>query len=403
MKDLGKVFLMIVMIVVMKGSTEARDNVVLFVIDSTSSIFAEDQKLFGQFNRFSHEEAVSKLAKIRARRVFNIDDHRGNISKNNYFNALYYILDQARKLKKGKRVVISMSFGNSMSIKGEHFLIKQLYKNDVIMIAAAGNDGIESCKYPAAYDEVIAVGACEDFSIASYSNNCKDIDIFAHGKYVETRTRDIFLERSTEKLTLHGTSFSAPRVAGIVVRMLEEAPNLKKDEIVDILQRTSTKLSGSRSKGGRVDGLKALAEVSDDYKTLYNFKKWIVTASIILSCLVLGGISYSFLLGPVLLFIFKLFLPGLWFCLKKTGIRRVMTKKRQSNKDIKFLIKCLIAQDDELEEIAAKALLGICNKSISYNQHIYEELNLALCYARRNEFVDEISPINHLLSRIYPL
>jgi len=403
MKNLRKVFLMIVMIVVIYGRAEAEDDVVLFVIDSASSIFAEDQKLFGQFNKFSHEEAVSKLARIRARRAFNIDDSKGNISKDNYFIALYYILEQTRKLEKGKRIVINMSFGNSMPIKGEHFLIKQLYKNDVIMVAAAGNDGIKACKYPAAYDEVIAVGACEDFSIALYSNDCKDIDIFANGKYVETRTRDFFLERSTEELTLHGTSFSTPRVAGIVVRMLKEAPGLKKDEIVDILQRTSTKLSGSRSKGGRVDGLKALAEVSDDYEALYNLRELIITLSIALSGLLLGGILlyFLYLLLPAFLYhVFRLFLPWLWFYLRKREIKKIMIKKQQNDKDIRVIIKCLVAQDDYLEEIAAEALLAIYNKSAYYHQHVYNMLYSALNRAKRSEFVDEKAPINRFLLSI---
>ncbi len=408
MKNIVNAFLIVVITMAMataawaKGGT--RDDVVVFVIDSTSSILADDQRFLSQFNTFSHGGAVLRIIGSEASGIFNVDDLKGNMDKDKYYSALLFIQKQIKGLRKRKRVVVNMSLGSPLPTRREYLIIRQLYESGAIMIAAAGNDGMEECWYPAAYDEVISVGACEKSVIASYSNNCKDIDIVADGKYTEIRTRTSFLEQSTEKLTLHGTSFSAPRVTSIVVKMLKEKPGLSKDEIVDILQRTSIKIPYSKCKGGRLNGLKALAEVSDRYRGLYRFENWsLFTLATISTIVIAGFLAFSlfvFVLLPFSTFLFRLFMPEVWLYLKKKGIQKVMGKKEKSDKGIRLIVKCLIAQDCDLEEIAKKALLDICEISPSECRGVQENLRFIYRRAKVNDFINEKTPISSLLAEI---
>lgn len=407
MKTIVTVFSIVVIIAAMTAPTwaemEVQDNVVVFVIDSTSAILKDDQRLLSQFNTFSHGEAVSKIIGTKVYQAFNVDDPKGNIDGDKYRNALYYILNRVGEFKKGKRVVINMSLGSPLP-SGDYPIIRQLYRKGVIMVASAGNEAVEGCCYPAAYDEVISVAACEKSVIAEYSNNCKDIDIVADGEYTETRTRSMFFGQSIEKLTLHGTSFSAPRVTSIIVEMLKQKPELSKDEIVDILQRASTELLYSKCKGGRVNRLKALAEISDNYRRLYRIRNWGLIVIATISTVIVGGFLASlllvFVLSPALTFLFRLFLPGLWLYIKKKEVQKVMNKKEKNNKDIRFVIKCLIAQDSELEQIAKKALLDICKVSVLYRLRVCDILKSVYHHAKINEFVDERTPIKFLLAEI---
>ena len=67
--------------------------------------------------------------------------------------------------------VISMSLGDSSAPEAVHDAIKVAYSYGVAIVAAAGNEGTETPCYPAAYDEVIAVGAIDESDEVPYWSN----------------------------------------------------------------------------------------------------------------------------------------------------------------------------------------------------------------------------------------
>ncbi|MHA1675876.1 MAG: S8 family serine peptidase, partial [Candidatus Njordarchaeales archaeon] len=76
------------------------------------------------------------------------------------------------------RVVLNVSSGNYTYNSEEHELIKELYKEGVIIVAACGNNNVSLPQYPAAYEEVIAVGAMKNtWEKADYSNYGDYVDI----------------------------------------------------------------------------------------------------------------------------------------------------------------------------------------------------------------------------------
>lgn len=120
--------------------------------------------------------------------------------------------------------VISMSLGSHSYDREMHDLIKQLYKMDIPVIAAAGNDGkrkwngriIDTINYPAKYPEVISVAAFDQYGFpASFNSYGSDnIDFSAPGV-------DIYSTWIQQQyVSISGTSMATPFVAGLVALLL---------------------------------------------------------------------------------------------------------------------------------------------------------------------------------------
>jgi subtilisin len=105
--------------------------------------------------------------------------------------------------------VISMSLGGPADDSYLHDMIIQAYNAGIVIVAASGNEGASSPSYPAAYPEVIAVGAIDsNDQIASWSN--RQPEVSAPGVDILSTYPD-----DTYK-TLSGTSMATPHVSGVV-------------------------------------------------------------------------------------------------------------------------------------------------------------------------------------------
>ncbi len=96
---------------------------------------------------------------------------------------------------------------------------------DMVIVAAAGNDGGDRPSYPAASPTVLSVGASTpadgSWRVAGFSTR-GDVDVLAPGTGIRTWYReptgsdDLGLGAPTGTTLIDGTSFAAPAVAGIV-------------------------------------------------------------------------------------------------------------------------------------------------------------------------------------------
>ncbi|MHA1400092.1 MAG: S8 family peptidase [Candidatus Heimdallarchaeaceae archaeon] len=116
--------------------------------------------------------------------------------------------------------VISMSLGGTYDSPELHAAIQYAYSYGVVVVAAAGNEGdgdstTDEISYPAAYDEVIAVGATDkDDTIASFSNSGPFVEVTAPGVNIYSTYKNGAYD------TLSGTSMACPHVAGVVALIL---------------------------------------------------------------------------------------------------------------------------------------------------------------------------------------
>jgi subtilisin family serine protease len=130
--------------------------------------------------------------------------------------------------------VISMSFGGSgTSFTGQN-IINAAYINGITLVAAAGNDNTSAAFYPAAYTQVISVGATDiSDQRAGFSNYGTTIDVMAPGVGIYST-----LSGPTDDLygNLSGTSMACPLTAGLCGLIKSQDLTRTPDQIKTILK-----------------------------------------------------------------------------------------------------------------------------------------------------------------------
>ncbi|MGM0899158.1 MAG: S8 family serine peptidase [Bacillota bacterium] len=120
--------------------------------------------------------------------------------------------------------------------------VQYAYSKDIVIVAAAGNDGIDSPYYPASYKEVLSVSSTDAADKRSgFSNFGKTIDIAAPG----TGVFSILPDNSFGGMD--GTSMSTPIVSGAAALLKAREPKLSNSDIAGRLMLTSKDL-GAQGK-----------------------------------------------------------------------------------------------------------------------------------------------------------
>ncbi|MEW6273793.1 MAG: S8 family peptidase [Bacillota bacterium] len=136
--------------------------------------------------------------------------------------------------------IINLSFGSDQPSQALHAAVKKVVAAGKIIVAAAGNDGTyQSVDYPAAYPEVVAVGATDEFDqIPPFTSRGPELNLVAPGSNILSTTLKGFFKRQS------GTSMAAPFVAGALAILKRLNGQAGFEEILKILQATAEKLPG---------------------------------------------------------------------------------------------------------------------------------------------------------------
>lgn len=135
--------------------------------------------------------------------------------------------------------VINMSIGGRTASTALKLAVDSAVSSGLTVVAAAGNEGSTSLSFPAAYDNVIGVGAVDfNNNKTSYSNTGQGITIMAGGSArVATTTTYIG--------TASGTSFASPYVAGLVALMYSSNANVTPNMVFDAIAKGAVDLGSS--------------------------------------------------------------------------------------------------------------------------------------------------------------
>lgn len=141
--------------------------------------------------------------------------------------------------------LVNMSLGGGGSNQTMQEAVSYAYERDVLLIAAAGNDGSRGVSYPAAYDNVMAISAIDESeNLASFSQYGSSVELTAPGVDVlSTYPNDSYN-------AISGTSMACPAATGVAALGLAADTSLTNDELRDLLKSTARDVGLSSDEQG---------------------------------------------------------------------------------------------------------------------------------------------------------
>lgn len=180
--------------------------------------------------------------------------------------------------------IINASFSTAGYSKTGAIVIQAVTDMGALIVAGAGNDGINLDRrplYPASYPRVLTVGATSndyDTVVFNYGTN---VDVYAAGRDVISIEGDGYSRFTT------GTSFATPLVSGIAALVKTAFPNYDADQIREQIRFTADPIDYANVPEfegllgfGRVNAFKAVTEtgiagtVFDTMEVDFNSGRW---------------------------------------------------------------------------------------------------------------------------------
>jgi len=181
-------------------------------------------------------------------------------------NAIIHATDQGAD-------IISMSLGGYGHSELIYEAVRYAYSNNVLLVAAAGNDGTDMPFYPAAYEEVIAVTATDSNDQRPWWSNYGEYDVEIAAPGV-----DILSTVPWGYATKSGTSMATPHVSGVAALVLSVNPNATTYRVRYWLRLTADDLGDSGYDiyygYGRVNARKAVENPLPEHEILVSEWKY---------------------------------------------------------------------------------------------------------------------------------
>jgi subtilisin family serine protease len=139
--------------------------------------------------------------------------------------------------------IINMSLGGPAITQTLSDAVAYAIQNDVVVVAAAGNDGAPcAVNYPAAIESVISVGAIDSsYNLASFSCSGTGLDLVAPGVSIVSLTGP----GTNATSAIDGTSFSSPMVAAVAALIRSILPDSTINEVTQHINFNTTNLGAS--------------------------------------------------------------------------------------------------------------------------------------------------------------
>jgi subtilisin family serine protease len=127
--------------------------------------------------------------------------------------------------------VVNLSLGLTSDDPVLRLAVEYARARDVLMVAAAGNDGLRGLPYPSAYAEVVAVTAVDgNGQQAVFPNQSEQIDFAAPGVGIAAAAEE------GQAQLFSGTSAAAPFVSGTLAVLMSGPEGLGPDEAVALMR-----------------------------------------------------------------------------------------------------------------------------------------------------------------------
>ena len=288
-----------------------RQHVVIFIVDTETRFEAHGAHV---------RSVIAQYCPLCEVRQINL--HR-NFSPARLQRALEHVLERRRYLAPTTTPLANLSLGTYTYDKGLHTAVRNLVNADVTLIASAGNDNSAKPFYPAAFPEVLGVCASTRHTHrkTAYSNFGVWVSLCAPGLHPVRQP----LQPSR---VASGTSFASPMVAGILGRLLLDAPCVSPRLGLHALKRTAepfTELAAYLGAG------RLQADAAAHYlRSLYSCQNTTDLLSRLTQRLQRFGSSVLMYMGLVLYFLVSIFAVPFLFAFITDKGQQHLTRRRQT-------------------------------------------------------------------------
>ncbi len=158
--------------------------------------------------------------------------------------------------------IINMSFGTSTKSDILEKAIQAAAEQGIMMVSSAGNGGTKSAvEYPAAFEEVIAVGAVDTTAQKTEeSATGEEVELTAPGEQIASKSL-LGLETVNS-----GTSMAAPHVAGAAALLMQQSESKDAAFIRRVLQKSSNPLGDEAYFGSGLLDVAYAQEMLEEYE-----------------------------------------------------------------------------------------------------------------------------------------
>jgi serine protease len=157
-----------------------------------------------------------------------------------------------------------MSLGGRFPDTAQGHLVAELVQNqNILIVAAAGNDGDNTLHFPASFPDAVSTAAVDQsLAHAAFSNFNAQVDISGPGVGVLSTVPGNGYE------LLDGTSMASPHVAGAAAKIWAARPQCTNKQVREALEKTATDLGAP----GRDDLFgHGLVQVKSAYQVRQNY------------------------------------------------------------------------------------------------------------------------------------
>ena len=150
--------------------------------------------------------------------------------------------------------IINLSIGGYAYSYALKDAVDYALEKGCVLVAAVGNDGIDTPMYPAAYEGVIGAAATDSQDRVDKNSNYGDfVDLAAPGLSVYTTEPEGRYGYNS------GSSLACSHTAGLIGLILSSQPSLSRDRVEGILYNSSDYIREDKSYGhGRINAYRAL-------------------------------------------------------------------------------------------------------------------------------------------------
>lgn len=238
------------------------------VVDRVDLLYAGEESSFLCCDMTGHGTAVASIicAKDDDNGVTGIDDdlevYSVRILDENNEAPISRVVAALQWCEENGIDIINMSFGTNYDSDILREEIKSVADRGILMIAAAGNDKeTDQILYPAAYEEVMAVGGVSaDMLPADCSVQGAGVELSAPGEYIPVLAQ-------LGGLTVEsGTSMAAPHIAAVAAKLWENHADWSADKIRQCMDVSAKQLADGN---GKIVDYRAASELAKDFDAVY--------------------------------------------------------------------------------------------------------------------------------------